>query len=102
MHYLKHLLGVVEPFFRVHVLTVVIFKTQRIPISMFCNKRIVVFRLFKDDAIFNALGAVDTLSSHIGLSRVYCKQDVISQDLKSIQCNLQDIGMTSSHYKDIF
>ena len=69
--------------------------------SVFCNKRIVVFRLFKDDAIFNALGAVDTLSSHIGLSRVYCKQDVISQDLKSIQCNLQDIGMTSSHYKDI-
>ena len=50
------------------------------------------FRLAKDDAIFDALGAVDTLSSHIGLSRVHCKQDEISVDLKNIQCNLQDLG----------
>ncbi|XP_063683360.1 corrinoid adenosyltransferase MMAB-like [Bolinopsis microptera] len=49
-------------------------------------------RLPKDDVIFGALGAVDTLSSHIGLSRVHCQQDDILQDLKSIQCNLQDLG----------
>lgn len=49
-------------------------------------------RLRKDETIFEALGAVDTLSSQIGLSRVHCKIEDVSQDLKSIQCNLQDIG----------
>ena len=57
------------------------------------NKGITVFSLSKDDAIFSALGAVDTLSSHIGLSRVYCKQTDISNDLRAIQCNLQDLGL---------
>ena len=46
----------------------------------------------KDDVIFDAVGAVDSLSSQIGLSRVYCAHEKISQDLINIQCNLQDIG----------
>eukprot|EP00116_Pleurobrachia_bachei_P012032 sb/3472294/ len=49
-------------------------------------------RLRKDEPIFAALGAVDTLSSQVGLARIYCKQEDLSRDLHSIQCNLQDAG----------
>ncbi|KAG0180618.1 hypothetical protein DFQ29_000328 [Apophysomyces sp. BC1021] len=42
----------------------------------------------KDDIIFEALGATDELSSHLGLAREYC-DDMEEQD---IQCWLQDAG----------
>lgn len=50
-------------------------------------------RLPKDDAIFEALGNNDELSSSIGLAREYCKDGhLISKMLQEIQCVLQDIG----------
>ncbi|ESO08846.1 hypothetical protein HELRODRAFT_109895 [Helobdella robusta] len=48
----------------------------------------------KDDQIFNALGATDELSSHIGLAREHCSSRCadLTERLKIIQCILQDVG----------
>jgi cob(I)alamin adenosyltransferase len=50
-------------------------------------------RLPKDDAIFEALGANDELSSIIGFAREYCTPGTtLPTRLQEIQCILQDIG----------
>ncbi|KAK9768560.1 hypothetical protein K7432_000703 [Basidiobolus ranarum] len=48
----------------------------------------------KDDAIFEALGTTDELTSYIGLAREFCdeQQNGLSEKLKLVQYNIQDIG----------
>jgi cob(I)alamin adenosyltransferase len=48
----------------------------------------------KDDAIFDALGTVDELNAHVGMSREFCKQvhNGLSDKLEIIQSRLLDIG----------
>ncbi|KAJ1973823.1 hypothetical protein H4R35_003920, partial [Dimargaris xerosporica] len=48
----------------------------------------------KDDAIFEALGTTDELTSVLGLAREYCKQASVElvERLEKIQCCIQDIG----------
>ncbi|XP_019853979.1 PREDICTED: cob(I)yrinic acid a,c-diamide adenosyltransferase, mitochondrial-like [Amphimedon queenslandica] len=50
-------------------------------------------RLPKDDALFEALGSNDELSSSLGLAREFCvPQSTLPDKLQEIQCLLQDIG----------
>ncbi|KAI8812331.1 Adenosylcobalamin biosynthesis, ATP:cob(I)alamin adenosyltransferase-like protein [Cladochytrium replicatum] len=51
-------------------------------------------RRAKDDAVFEALGTTDELSSHLGLAREFCDESKngISIKLEKIQCCLQDVG----------
>ncbi|KAJ3208470.1 hypothetical protein HK099_008720 [Clydaea vesicula] len=51
-------------------------------------------RRSKDDAIFEALGTTDELSSHLGLAREFCfeSNNGLTEKLEKIQCLLQDIG----------
>lgn len=51
-------------------------------------------RLPKDDAIFEALGTTDELSSFIGFARQYCASDQngLADQLEQIQCILQELG----------
>ena len=47
----------------------------------------------KSDEIFEALGTIDELSSHIGLAKVHAINDAqIDKQLMRIQCILQDVG----------
>ncbi|KAJ3207015.1 hypothetical protein HDU82_004137 [Entophlyctis luteolus] len=48
----------------------------------------------KDDAVFEALGTVDELSSYLGLAREYCEdaKNGLPSKLEKIQCVLQDVG----------
>ncbi|KAH9525432.1 hypothetical protein Btru_001415 [Bulinus truncatus] len=48
----------------------------------------------KDDAVFNALGTTDELSSAIGLAAEYCKEagHKLDDKLEMVQCILQDVG----------
>ncbi|OMH85625.1 Cob(I)yrinic acid a,c-diamide adenosyltransferase, mitochondrial [Zancudomyces culisetae] len=49
----------------------------------------------KDDAVFEALGTIDELSSMLGLAQAFLSDDLakeISPKLEKIQCLLQDIG----------
>eukprot|EP00794_Sanderia_malayensis_P016707 gene16709-18401_t len=49
----------------------------------------------KDDVIFEALGTVDELSSHIGLAREFCldtNDNELFIKLEDIQCILQDVA----------
>ncbi|KAJ3028092.1 UNVERIFIED_CONTAM: hypothetical protein HDU68_002477 [Siphonaria sp. JEL0065] len=48
----------------------------------------------KDDAIFEALGNVDELSSYLGLAREFCDDtnNGLSENLEKIQCILLDVG----------
>jgi cob(I)alamin adenosyltransferase len=48
----------------------------------------------KNDAVFEALGSTDELSSYLGLAREHCDLagNELSAKLNSVQCALQDIG----------
>ncbi|ORY01696.1 hypothetical protein K493DRAFT_334861 [Basidiobolus meristosporus CBS 931.73] len=48
----------------------------------------------KDDAVFEALGTTDELTSYIGLAREFCdeQQNGLGEKLKLVQYNIQDIG----------
>ncbi|ORY03893.1 hypothetical protein K493DRAFT_276232 [Basidiobolus meristosporus CBS 931.73] len=48
----------------------------------------------KDDAVFEALGTTDELTSYIGLAREFCdeQQNGLSEKLKLVQYSIQDIG----------
>ncbi|KAK8772539.1 corrinoid adenosyltransferase MMAB-like isoform X1 [Amblyomma americanum] len=45
----------------------------------------------KDDAVFEALGATDELNSHIGYVRSVLAHPQVSEQLKWVQCLLQDL-----------
>ncbi|XP_037276954.1 corrinoid adenosyltransferase MMAB isoform X3 [Rhipicephalus microplus] len=45
----------------------------------------------KDDTVFEALGATDELNSHIGYVRSVLKHPEVSDQLKWVQCLLQDL-----------
>ncbi|CAG0883318.1 unnamed protein product [Darwinula stevensoni] len=49
-------------------------------------------RRLKSDPIFNALGTLDELTSHIGLVSASATKGEYMEQLKRIQCILQDIG----------
>ena len=51
-------------------------------------------RRAKDDAIFEALGTTDELTSAIGLAREFVTNKVIRDELEQIQCILQDLQAT--------
>ena len=55
-------------------------------------------RRFKDDRIFNALGSVDELSSHIGMAISHSNDSDMIKRLLNIQCRLQDIGSHIGKY----
>lgn len=47
----------------------------------------------KDDAIFEAVGTIDELSSSIGVAREYVGEgSAIDEQLRQVQCILQDVG----------
>ena len=48
----------------------------------------------KDDAIFEALGTTDELTSSIGLAREFINDPIILDELEQIQCILQDLQAT--------
>ena len=48
----------------------------------------------KDDAIFEALGSTDELTSTIGFAREFVASKVIQEELEQIQCILQDLQAT--------
>ncbi|XP_029826194.2 corrinoid adenosyltransferase [Ixodes scapularis] len=45
----------------------------------------------KDDAVFEALGTTDELNSHIGYIRAVLQHEELSDQLKTVQCLLQDL-----------
>lgn len=48
----------------------------------------------KDDAVFNALGCADELSSFVGLAREHCLEagNALPAQLEEVQCRLQELG----------
>lgn len=48
----------------------------------------------KDDAVFEALGTTDELTSSIGLAREFVRSRLIRDELEAVQCILQDLQAT--------